>query len=202
MLMKIKEDNPDSFLAFMVEANKLKDVDRSGWVISGVKNCEHDGDHSYSTAVQAYLFAKEMGLNAEKCMIMALLHDISKTVIGDIATRFDKKNAKVVCPENKKENEKKVEKELALILHGESRKDVDSTLDELREEKTDEARLVKQLDRLDYIIQLVSYSDKIKSDAEVERFFLTARARIDIPEIVYLFEKVKRQVYGKRGMRY
>jgi hypothetical protein len=45
------------------------------------------------------------------------------------------------------------------------------------------------------------YHKRIKSDERVEEFFKTAGSRIDIPEVRYIFEKIKKKVYNERGMR-
>ncbi|MCL5434219.1 MAG: hypothetical protein M1559_00695, partial [Candidatus Marsarchaeota archaeon] len=62
-------------------------------------------------------------------------------------------------------------------------------------------KLVKQVDKLDYIVQMMLYSKKIKSDKTVEEFFDTAGSRIDIKEVRYIYEKVKSKVYKERGMK-
>ncbi len=104
----------DGILRFMLRADKLKEIERTGWLISKVKNPEHDGDHSYSTAVLSYLLAKRMGLSAERCAVMGLFHDINEVITGDIATRYDKSLQKV-SPEAKKRLKKRDELKLASI---------------------------------------------------------------------------------------
>ncbi len=196
----MKEDKElDSILRFMLRANELKEVERSGWLISKIKNPEHDGDHSYSTAVLSYLIAKKMGLDAEKCAVMGLFHDINEAITGDIATRYDK-SLQAVPPTTKKKIERKNELRLASILRGNQKAALSAILDEYYMQLTDEAKLVKQVDKLDYIVQLTLYSTKIKSNESVEEFFKTAGSRIDIPEVLYIYEKVKRDIYKKRGM--
>jgi len=43
----------DGILRFMLRADKLKEIERTGWLISKVKNPEHDGDHSCSAVISA-----------------------------------------------------------------------------------------------------------------------------------------------------
>ncbi len=189
----------DSILRFMLRADKLKEVDRTGWLISKVDNPEHDGDHSYSTAVLSYLVAKRIGLNAERCAVMGLFHDINEVITGDIATRYDKSLQKV-APEAKRRMERANELKLASILIGSEGVELREILDEYYIQRTEEAKLVKQVDKLDYIVQIALYSKRIKSDERVEEFFKTAASSINIKEVRYIYEKVKRRVYRERGM--
>ena len=190
----------DKVLQFMLKADRLKEVDRAGWLIAKVKNPEHDGDHSYGTAVLSYLIAKRMGLDAERCAVMGLFHDINEAITGDIATRYDK-TLMTVPPEIKRKMERRNELKLAAILTGGGKTALREVLDEYHAQRTAEAKLVKQVDKLDYIVQMMLYSKKIKSDKTVEEFFDTAGSRIDIKEVRYIYEKVKSKVFKERGMK-
>lgn len=190
----------DSVLQFMLNADRLKEVDRAGWLIAKVKNPEHDGDHSYGTAVLSYLIAKRMGLDAERCAVMGLFHDINEAITGDIATRYDK-SLMAVPPEIKRKMERRNELRLAAILTGGGKTALREVLDEYHAQRTAEAKLVKQVDKLDYIVQMMLYGKKIKSDKTVEEFFDTAGSRIDIKEVRYIYEKVKSKVFKERGMK-
>ncbi len=194
------EKELDGILRFMLRADKLKEIERTGWLISKVENPEHDGDHSYSTAVLSYLIAKKIGLNAEKCAVMGLFHDINEVITGDIATRYDK-SLQTVAPEAKKKLERTNELKLVSILMDKEGIELREILDEYYMQRTEEAKLVKQVDKLDYIVQIVLYSKRMESDERVEEFFKTADSRIDIPEVRYIFEKIKKKVYRERGMR-
>lgn len=190
----------DSILKFMLSADRLKEVDRTGWVISKVKDPEHVGDHSYSTAVLSYLLAINMDLDAERCALMALYHDINEILTGDIATRFNESD-QVMPPKLKKITERRNELKLCALLSGKERKRVRSLLDELYAQHSKEAKLVKQADKLDYLIQLELYNDRLKDDERAKEFFKTADWRIDMPEVRYLYEKVKAGVFKHRNMR-
>ena len=182
----------DRILGFMVEADKLKAVKRTGWVISGIRNPEHVGDHSYGTALLAYMFAKRMGLDADKCAIMGVIHDINEVITGDIATRLDKRKQKVPDAA-KKRLQRRSELKMLSYLGASDRKHLRKLLDELHECKSREARLVKQVDKLEWVIQLVAYHKHMKKE-RVEEFILNAERKVDLPELRYIIEKVRRQV--------
>jgi putative hydrolase of HD superfamily len=194
-----QEMDLDSILKFMLKVDKLKEIKRTGWVISKVKDPEHVADHSFSTAAVSYLLAKKMGLDAEKCAIMGLFHDINEVLTGDIATRADERMQKLTNKVKKRLEEKNTKK-LISMLSGKQKDALMGILEEYLSQKTREAKLVYQADKLDYIIQIILYSKKIKSNERVIEFFKTAGDRIDIPEVEYLYEKVKEAVYKERGI--
>jgi 5'-deoxynucleotidase len=190
----------DNILHFMLRADKLKEIERTGWLIAKIQHPEHDGDHSYSTAAMSYLIAKRMRLDAERCAVIGIFHDIGEVITGDIATRYDK-SLQTVPPLIKMKLGRQSELKLAAILNKREKNALRAVLDEYHTQRTKEAKLVKQVDKLDYIVQIMLYHKRIKSDERVEEFFKTANSRIDIPEVRYIFEKIKEKVYRERGMR-
>ncbi len=195
--MKVSKQELDKITKFMLEADKLKAVDRTGWVVRKVHKPEHVADHSYSTALLSYIIAKKLGLDANKCIIMALTHDINEVITGDIATRAKEHLQKV-----NNTDKAKIENSNTLKMLGYLDKSSEFHLreiwKELKARKSKEAHLVDQVDKLDYILQLIPYHKYIKKDADVEEFFETAARRITIPELLYIYNKVRKQVYNER----
>ena len=88
----------NNFIDFFIEAGKLKKQKRSGWVLREVKNPETIAEHSFRVAIMGWLLAnKKRGLNIEKIIKMALIHDIGEIYAGDI-TPYDS-----ILPKNKKD---------------------------------------------------------------------------------------------------
>src|SRR3989339_335321 len=80
----MKKNKSKEIVKFFYEAGALKNVPRSGWFLCGVKNPESVADHSFRTSVTAYLLAKEENADPEKCMKIALFHDIHESRILDM----------------------------------------------------------------------------------------------------------------------
>lgn len=196
--MKIPKTDLDRIARFMIEADKLKTVDRTGWVLRKVKNPENVGDHSYSTALLSYIMAKKLGLDATRCVAMALTHDMNEILTGDIATRANEQHQTVNNHEKAKRENANMLKVIG-ILDKSSNTHFKELWTELKENKTKEAQLVHEVDKLDYILQLIPYHKYMKKDSEVEEFFITAKRRINTPELLYIYEKVRRQVYKERS---
>lgn len=76
-------DNKE-LLHLLKEVNKLKHIKRRGWVLRNIAEPESVADHSYRTALISMFLSDQEGLDTEKVMKMALLHDIQEAVVGDI----------------------------------------------------------------------------------------------------------------------
>jgi len=77
-------------LTTLIELQRLKRLDRTGWVLRGFANgTESVAAHSFGVGVTAMLladalFAQGVAVNVEKVLRMALLHDWSEARVGDM----------------------------------------------------------------------------------------------------------------------
>ena len=70
---------------FFQRVLELKNVPRQGWKEKlEMKYPESVADHSYSVTIMSMIISDLEGLNTEKIIRMALLHDLAESVIGDI----------------------------------------------------------------------------------------------------------------------
>jgi putative hydrolase of HD superfamily len=194
--MRLHEEELDRVIDFMLTADKLKSTDRTGWVMRRVKNPEHVGDHSFSTALFSYVVARRMGIDAGKCMTMALIHDIAEARIGDIATR-EKEEDQTVSNAEKQKMESKAMGEILSLLDKDVASEFGALWEELEAGRSEEAKLVKQMDKLDYVLMLVEYS-KYMNDGELNEFLATAGSRISIPEVRRIYDRIKRDLAKSR----
>ena len=76
-----------SIAKYLFEAGMLKRVKRSGWWLEGIKDPESVAEHSFRTAVLAFIIAKlegESDTNANKLCSAAVFHDMHETRILDL----------------------------------------------------------------------------------------------------------------------
>ena len=135
---------------FVDAALDLKDVRRQGWVDAGLEHPESVADHSYSAAVIAMLISDHAGLDTERVVKMALLHDLAEGVTGDIVPGS-------MDPDEKHRLEREA---MHRILDGlpERLKDAYGAIwREYVSAQTPEARLVHDADRLDMGLQAHRY---------------------------------------------
>ncbi|MGC8538849.1 MAG: HD domain-containing protein [Candidatus Micrarchaeia archaeon] len=193
------DDTDNQLLSFFAFIEKLKSVDREGWKISGLKKFEHVGDHSYSVALLSYVFARIYKLDANKCMSMGLIHDIGEALTGDIATRLDERD-QIMSSRAKNALEDSATRKVLRSMPTSGRSYLLELWDEYHNGVTQEAKLVRQVDKLDMILTLKGYAHQMSSD-RINEFFGTAGRVIDgsFPKILDIYESIRRSVFrGKK----
>ena len=84
-----------NLVKFFHHVGKLKEMPRRGWVINDIKSGESIADHTFRASLMAWVLGnKKKGLNIERVLKMALMHDICEVYAGDI-TPYD-----TVLPKN------------------------------------------------------------------------------------------------------
>ena len=77
-------------LTALIELQRLKRLDRTGWTLRGQPNgTESVAAHSFGVGVAAMMLADEikargLGVDVERVLRMALLHDWAETRVGDM----------------------------------------------------------------------------------------------------------------------
>lgn len=77
-------------LPVLIELQRLKRLDRTGWTLRGLPNGTESGAaHSFGVGVTAMMLADELAehgipVDRERVLRMALLHDWAETRVGDM----------------------------------------------------------------------------------------------------------------------
>ena len=135
---------------FLYEMGQLKRVKRSGWWIAGVKDPESVAEHLFRTVVIAYILAQLEGVNQEKVVTMALFHDISEARTND-AHRIVRRYA------DWENVDKKTINEQSKRLPDGMAKQMITLFEEFEEEVSLEAKVVRDADLLECIVQAREY---------------------------------------------
>ncbi len=181
-------------LAFAEYLGKLKLVKRTGWVRSNVPQPESVAEHTFRVALLGMILAKKLQLNEEKVIKMALLHDVGEAEIGDIVTVRGGKRLDNLTEKIKMEREA-LHKILSLV---DEEHTYINLFDEYEENKTPEARLVKQLDKLEMGIQAMEYEKA--HEIKLDEFFDTSDAEIvdeNLRDILREILSLRKNEHGK-----
>ncbi|MDY6776911.1 MAG: HD domain-containing protein [Candidatus Nanohaloarchaea archaeon] len=177
---------------FLMKAMELKDEKRTGWEVRGVEEPESVADHSWGVAFLSFLFAEEAGTDREKAVRMGLLHDLHESVSGDIMS------SDLSEPEEreKKRREEEGFQELLELAEGE-RDDLAEVREEYEERRTETARFVKDMDRLETALQALFYrtNERYRDGEEffrkwdgMEEFFEGVREEFDTEKAKRVFD--------------
>lgn len=142
-------------LSTLIELQRLKRLDRTGWTLRGLPNgTESVAAHSFGVCAAAMLLADELlaqgvSVDVEKVLRMALLHDWAEVRVGDmprIASAYFGADAR-----------KQAETRAFVDVVSDLKRDLYTALYEDYEQRTSlESRLVKAADVLDLLVQLLA----------------------------------------------
>nr|CAD2164607.1 unnamed protein product [Meloidogyne enterolobii] len=145
--------------------DRLKHLKRTGWVMYAVAECETVASHMYRMAILSMSLAEcRKDLDIDKCVRMALVHDIGEAIIGDITPNCG------VSVEKKYIIEKQAVEQISTYVPASIGENWTQLWLEYAEACTPEAKAVKQLDKLDFLAQALSYEEKDKT-LDFEEFF-------------------------------
>jgi putative hydrolase of HD superfamily len=163
-----------SLAALVGHVQDLKQLPRQGWTRHGLDHPESVADHSYGVAILALFFARRLGLDASRAIVMALLHDLPESIIGDAtpADRIDRTQ----------HGEAEAQAAQAILsLFGNANELVELCRD-YQERRSPEAVLVYELDRLEMAFQAARYEREHAVD--LTEFYASTKRRLTLPALV------------------
>ncbi|XP_051881262.1 HD domain-containing protein 2 [Pristis pectinata] len=166
-------------LQFIRFIGQLKRVPRTGWVYRNVKKPESVSDHMYRMAVMAFLI-EDQKLNKERCIKLALVHDMAECIVGDIAP------ADNISKEEKHRREEEAMKRLTGLLSNDASKEILELWQEYENQSSNEAKYVKELDRFEMIVQAFEYEEMEEKHGHLQEFYDSTKGKFHHPEILQL----------------
>jgi putative hydrolase of HD superfamily len=159
--------NPHSIISFLHTCCRLKGTKRTGWLLRGLTDVESVADHSWRMSLMVLLLGSSAGIDAQRAMSIAVVHDLAEALVGDIAPGqgVDKDTKRrleddamntIVGHLNNAENSALGQHVRALWLEYESA-------------QTAEALFVKDMDKLEMILQAREYERAFGVD--LQEFF-------------------------------
>jgi putative hydrolase of HD superfamily len=147
-----------SMLETLIELQRLKRLDRTGWVLRGFPNAtESVAAHSFGVSVTAMLLADTLlaqgvAIDVEKVLRIALLHDWAEARVGDMprtATMY-------FGSEARKQAETSAFHDITEPINRSGDARYTSLYHEYEKRNTLEARLVKAADVIDLLVQALA----------------------------------------------
>lgn len=116
---------------------------------------ESVADHTWRLTLMTFLLADELKLkiNKEKAMKISLVHDLGEAIYGDVDYRLIATHK--VSKKVKEEKEKKGMQEILKTLPKKTANEIYSLWKEYQDQKTEEAKFVKAVDKLEALAYLI-----------------------------------------------
>uniref|UniRef100_A0A1A7X6T2 5'-deoxynucleotidase HDDC2 n=1 Tax=Iconisemion striatum TaxID=60296 RepID=A0A1A7X6T2_9TELE len=168
-----------NMLRFMKLIGQLKRVPRTGWVYKKVKNPESVSDHMYRMAMMS-LTITDPSVDKDRCIKLALVHDMAECIVGDIAPSDN------VSKEEKHRREEEAMKHLTSLLPEGLKQEIYALWEEYEHQSSPEARLVKQFDLLEMILQAHEYEELEGTPGRLQEFFDSTNGRFHHKDVLQL----------------
>lgn len=165
---------------------RLKDTKRKGWLLREVEASESVADHSWGTSLLVLILCPPE-LDRLKCLEFAVVHDLAESLTGDYVASNN------IPPAEKHAREIKAMEEIAARVNCPRLLEIFA---EYERRDTKEARFVKELDKLEAVLQARYYDNGRRSryfDQKREYPSLFAEFEYNArPLIAPLMEKIKK----------
>lgn len=189
-------------LTTLIELQRLKRLDRTGWTLRGLPNgTESVAAHSFGVSATAMLLADKLiaqgvVIDVEKILRMALLHDWAETRVGDMprtATSYfgsaARKQAETAAFSD-------------IVRDVEAERLYASLYDDYEQRNSLESRLVKAADVLDLLVQVLALEragarglDEFWEVAEQPEFNLEGTAEQVVQELLQSILKARAELH-------
>lgn len=192
----------DELVDALLRLYPLKDERRTGWELRGIRGPERVAGHSWGVALLARCLAPVAdraddgpGLDRQRLLELAIVHDVGEAIVGDVATRVDS------ARQSMSDGEKRVaEREAARSLLAPFEPALFERWEEYERRSSREAAFVKDMDLLDMCLQALYYERRERYDPgpndafdrfeALDEFFATARPRVSTPLGRALYERI------------
>jgi len=177
---------PSNALTFLLTTAQSKRIVRTGWKMNDIKDPESVAEHSYQLCVIAMVFADQLGVDRERLIKMAVIHDLGEIITGDLV--WSRGNIIDIQKRQKKEIMEAEGIESIFAKLGNS-KQYKAIFEEMVQRKSPEAEIFWQLDKLEMAIQALQYE---KSDNKnLEEFFVNTDFQLTHPFLREVFARVQ-----------
>jgi putative hydrolase of HD superfamily len=186
-----------NLVEFLSVISGLKYLRRTGWVMRGIENAETVAAHSWRMALMALMKEREitvLGGDINHIIEMCLLHDVGEVVIGDIVPEEHQHCEKKISRDEKKRIEQEAISQLAIKYDFMKLKDI---FDEYEKQESINAKIVKNLDKLDMLLQAYEYIMLYGEDKQLNEFMEFNEKDVTLSIFINDLAEIKRRQFDK-----
>ena len=150
-----------ALLQFLLSVSRLQRLRRTGWLRCGVREPETVAGHMFRMGMMGLM------VGGVEAAIISICHDMAETVIGDITPHCNVSNEDKAAREDEafRALVKDLPGHIVHLIYGSFRRYEDQKPGDV------EAKLVKDLDKFDMILQALEYEKRDKKGKYLQQFF-------------------------------
>ncbi len=151
------DEELDGLARYAYEVGQLKRSKRTGWWLAGIADPESVAEHTFRTALIGYLLAVMEGADPDRTAALCLFHDTAETRLGDIPSVGKRYLTQAPAAE--------VVADQVADLPAEVAGHLSRLVEEYESQRTIEARVARDADKLECLIQAREYEAQGYQDA-------------------------------------
>ncbi|KAF3849734.1 hypothetical protein F7725_019453 [Dissostichus mawsoni] len=195
-----------NMLQFMKFIGQLKRVPRTGWVYREVQKPESVSDHMYRMAMMSMTIT-DPTVDKNRCIKLALVHDMAECIVGDIAPSDNISKAEKHRREEASDHNfgvwlsnfsisllsQEAMKHISALLPEGLKQEIYGLWEEYENQSSAEARLVKEFDLLEMILQAHEYEELEGTPGRLQEFFDSTEGRFQHPDVLQLLSSLNKE---------
>jgi putative hydrolases of HD superfamily len=173
--MEMKKDSSRStaqlfsFIEFIELVLRLKSVKRSGWISKArISSPESVSDHTYAMCAIGMILSDMLGFDTERVMKMIIIHDLAESMTGDHMPGE-------ITRKRKRMEEKRAMTSILYQMPASIRSNYRKLWEEYQTNKTQIAKFVHKLDKLEMAMQAMQYINEGYPNKSLIKFLSSAR---------------------------
>ena len=177
----LQRPNPNYTLALFHLLETLKLQRRTGWVNHNIANPESISDHMYRMGIMSLLLPQtttttstssndKLTINRDRCMKIALVHDLAESIVGDI-TPFDEKVDKDEKHRREVRAIQYICNDIIRPVNRHAAEDIQECWNEYEFQSTTEGRYVKDIDKYEMLVQCFEYERVYGNKRDLSQFY-------------------------------
>jgi putative hydrolases of HD superfamily len=171
-----EQNTIDGLRAFARGLSRLKRTRRQGWIDREVTDPESVADHTFRMAMLAWVIAGRAGVNRERTVMLALVHDLAEAYAGDLTPHGDlgdlspeeRRRVLIQAPDRTAAEQREWDRQkhaqeaegLRVLIEGlspDQREELTALWNEYESGQTPEAEVIRQLDKVETWLQAEEY---------------------------------------------
>lgn len=209
-LGKSKTEAMDNIIDFLIEIGTLKIKPRKGWILIGKENPGTIAEHSYRTAVMAWILGEktEVNLDLGKIIKTALIHDTceartydktpydgrlpeDKEKWPDLFDRWPRASKEEKKESSLEKDEREIDsvKQLTSGLPPTLKEEISKLQLDYIKKISEETRFVKQINRLEALLQALEYGEEDQR-RPFRSWWVGTKELVDNPTLVEFLESL------------
>jgi putative hydrolase of HD superfamily len=168
----------------------LKTIKRQGWIDRGL-DADSIAAHSHGAMVLGWIMAEEEKVDRNKVTEMLLIHDLVMAKMEDVTPSSGQY-------EDKKKLEEKAFRLITEILPEKLGKRYETLFAEFQEQRTAEARVAKEADKLETLFQGEVYEESTGRNDILDEFLSTYKFAFSTETGKEIFQGIKARHEGRK----